>query len=184
MSVTIKGLTEAKADFKKIAAVLGSSSVLAGTMQDIRNMVVQRTLAGLDVDLKAFVPYSRERIYISLSHRPKPQGGRRQHQKTGRSLKTVAYDGGYAQFARETKGGEDPNLFATGDMLRSFQPSVRSAKGTRGIVHFTRLAAALKAIGNQSLRNFVGVNVDRELPLIQRSFDRRLKREIRKRGVK
>jgi hypothetical protein len=183
LSVKVTGAGEVRASFKEFEAFLKDSKLILQTAEEVRNVMVKRTLKGLDVNLRPFAPYSTDPLYMPVNHRPKPQGGRNTKKRgrdKGKPMKTVFYKNGYAQFSRETKGEGAPNLFATGDMFRAFQRQKQLVRGTRAFVLFTRRNSALKASGNNRKREFVGINTGQELPIIQRNFIRRLNSALRK----
>lgn len=187
------GLDQISHQFRRLDHFLRNNTIVLEVASDARNIVVKRTERGIDADFKKFKAYSAEPIYISKKHRPKPKGGRRTSQqgrkilksgklsKRGRTMKTVFYEGGYAQFARETKGSDTVNLFATGSMFRAFQARSRSSK--RASVLFIRNNEALKAMANNAVRKFVGINFRKELPILQASYERRMRRELEKLGL-
>lgn len=167
-NVQFVGLTEIKADLKKLKSLLKRNQIVNRLAADARNLMVERTLRGKNVDFSPFKRYSAKPIYIAKSHRPSPQGGRRTRKGSGKPLKTVFYEGGYAEFVGATKATRAVNLFATGDMMRAFQP--RRISDTRAAVEFTRRLPALKALANNAVRRFVGINTRRELPILERTF--------------
>ena len=186
LSVKVSGTGEVRASFKHFEKFLKDSKLVLQTAEEVVKIVKGRTLKGLDVNLRPFAPYSSDPLYMPLNHRPKPRGGRRNRirgKNAGKPMKTVFYEGGYAQFARETKGEGAPNLFATGDMFRAFQRQKTQVRGTRATIGFTRREAAAKAAGNNRKREFVGINIGQELPIIQRNFTRKLDAALRKAGL-
>lgn len=179
-TIEIKGLNEVRADFSHLRRVLQAHPIVGRVAADARNLVVQRTLHGFDQEYAEFAEYSEEPIYMSKKRRPVPKGGRRRSKKGDRALKTVFYERGYREFAAATKGSDRPNLFASGAMLRSFQAQQRSA--TRAQVGFTQRLQALKALGNQAKRKFAAVNVEREMPVLQATFEKELDKVLKKSG--
>lgn len=173
-------IEEVRNDFKKLYRILQRTNAIDKVAADARNIVVERSLRGKDVNRQPFVPYSEKPLYMAQDHRPKPKGGRRRSQDGRRKLKTVAYDGGYAEFARKTKRKKRVNLFASGDMFRSFQ--AQPVSPLRAIVAFTRNNPALKALGNQQRREFVGIHEGKELQTLQKSFERIILTDIAKAG--
>lgn len=177
-TIEITGLAELKADLKKLGRLLDKAPIVGRLAADARNIIVQRTLKGIDANGNKFAAYSKEPIYMTRTHRPRPHGGRRQSKTgTGRRLKTVAYDGGYAQFKREMAGHDTPDLFASGQMFRGFQ--AKTINSRRAIVMFTNRAAAEKALGNTAKREFVGlreVEVDKLQDRMDKHIDSLLKK--------
>lgn len=143
-------------------------------------LIKSRTLAGVDVNYQTFVPYSTKPIYMPQNHRPRPQGGRRET-KTGKKMKTVYYQGGYAEFAAATKKASHPNLFASGMMFKALR--VKGLGTFRAKVHFVRKHEAIKAAFNQRKRTFMGINKEKELPVLQGIFDKEIQRAIKKAGL-
>ncbi len=179
IGLKVEGIERITANFNNLERLLKSSRALLETAQDVRNIVVKRTLKGLDVDLNPFKPYSNTPLYVPLTHRPTPRGGRRLS-KSGKPMKTVFYEGGYAEFSRAVKGEGKPNLFATGDMFRAFQVQKRQIRGTRAFILFTRRFPAIKAAANNARRTFVGLNKAKELPIVQQIFTRKVNAAIKK----
>jgi len=124
--------------------------LLAG---DLRVMIERRNKHGQGL-LGAFKQYSQTPYYRNPKDRPQGKGGRRQDKRSGRLLKSIAYDGGYKQFAALTKGGSTPNLSASGAMMRAFQP-IKVNKQMAKLM-FTRQREAFKALVNNADRRFVG----------------------------
>lgn len=176
LSIEVKGLTELKADLRRSRSLLSKTNFVAQITHTARNIIVNRTLSGKDVDGNDFKDYSTKPIYIPKDHRPKPKGGRKT--KGGES---VFYEGGYAEFASATKGFNDPNLYGAGDMMRAFQ--VKSISDKKATVHFTKTQEALKAIANNATRQFVGINTATELPKLQKQFLGLVNRELNKAGL-
>lgn len=183
-AIKITGLTEIRSDLSRVAVALKNEPIMLRVASDARNLIHQRTLSGRDIDLQPFKRYSDEPIYLPKDHRPRPKGGRRIRKRKGpgsNRLKTVAYDGGYAQFARETKGDDKVNLFASGAMFRSFQ--ARQVSPTRAIVAFNSRLQANKALGNQKNRRFVGLNKSKEVPLLNKIAARMVTQTISRLGL-
>lgn len=178
-AIRITGLSGIAADLKQLEGALRRSNAIFKAAADARNMIQQRNLSGRDMNGRPFKPYSTLPIYIDINSRPKPKGGRRRHEKTGKPMKRVFYEGGYAQFAAQTKGSVRPNLFASGDMMRAFQAQKISSKKAQ--VGFTRRHPAEKAIANSGKRPFVGLTA-RETDKINRIVGKIIDKEIRKAG--
>lgn len=181
VSLNITGLTEFRGDLRRLQQVLASENIIGRVAAVGRNIITERTLAGKDVDLRPFQPYSRKPYYRSTSERPKAKGGRRRHKRSGKPLATVVYDEGYAQFAANTKASGNPNLFATGSMHRAFQS--RSITSRRAVISFLRKQEALKALGNARIRRMVGFHPRREVPRLAALFNRQLAAAMRKAGL-
>lgn len=176
----IKGLNETRADFSHLRRVLQAYPIVGKVAADARNLISQRNLHGFDQEYREFTEYSEKPIYMDKKRRPVPKGGRRRHQKTQKALKTVFYAKGYQEYAAATKGHSRPNLFASGAMMRSFQAQTRSA--TRAQIGFTQRLQALKALGNQAKRKFAAINVEREMPRLQATFEQEIDKVLRKSG--
>jgi len=179
--VKLIGIDSVRIDLQRLSALISRSNIVTEIANDIRDMVVERTFKGISAELSRFKRYSTQPIYIPLSRRPVPRGGRRRS-LNGKPMKTAFYPGGYAQYARETKGSASPNLFATGDMFRAFQVQSKSSRGHRAFILFTRKFPALKAMANNAERAFVGVNEAKELPIIEKNFANKLAKLIRQAG--
>jgi len=151
LTFEIQGLRERMQQHRLFAEALRGSHVVGKLTADARNMVVERTLQGLDADGNPFKPYSSKPLYISAHHRPRPKGG----QKT-KGGKSRFFAGGYAEYRQATVGHQRPDLFASGDMFRAFQ--ARELTPTKGIVHFIKTKEALKAVANDATRHFVGLS--------------------------
>lgn len=178
--VDARNIEEVRNDFKKLYRILQRTKAIDKVAADARNIVVERSLRGKDVNRRPFVPYSEKPIYMAPDHRPKPKGGRRKSKLGNRDLNTIAYDGGYAEFARKTKRKKTVNLFASGDMFRSFQAQPISP--LRAIVAFTRNNPALKALANNRRREFVGIHEGKELQTLQKTFEKIILTDIAKAG--
>lgn len=102
----------------------------------VRDRIIKRTTKeSKDVDGQTFEAYSTERIYMSKLHRPAPsRGGRKKALRGGgRSLKTVAYDGGYAAFKSAVLGHSKPTLYGTSLMFASLMIRV---EGNKAVLYF------------------------------------------------
>lgn len=179
LTLTFTGLSSVRADMGRLRHILRTQNLVGPVAADARNIMVERTLAGKDVDHRPFKPYSRDPYYRSKNLRPVAKGGRKTRKDTGGRLKTVAYDGGYAQFAANTKASATPNLSASGEMLRAFQS--RSISNTRALVSFIRKREAAKALGNAKKRRMVGIHKSEERRL-QATFSRLVDGAVRRAG--
>lgn len=139
--------------------------------QAVRATVYHLTSQGKDYRGKAFARYSTKRMYVPLDHKPKPKGGRRKHLKTGRPLKTVAYDLGYRQYRVAHGRSTKPDLQFTGKMLSAFQ--IVKVSQNRVKLGFVNKQEEAKAIGNitgirgrrqrrKNPRRFIGIGSDHE----------------------
>lgn len=182
MKFEIKGLTEFNVKLDKLQSLLNNAHIAAQIAGDARAMIAGRTALGLDVDYDEFDAYSTKPYYRDPSLRPKGKGGRTKRLSGGRKLKTLAYDDGYAEFARATKKDGFPNLFASGDMMRSMQASEKG-RGESALIHFTRKNPALKAMVNNSKRTFMGINPKLEEPKLIATADKLIKKTVRRAGL-
>lgn len=179
-AIKITGGAGIRIDMKKAAAALKKAPIVREIANEGRNMVIQRTLAGKDVKLKKFAPYSTKPIYLPINHRPKPKGGVRRKRK-GKLAKSVFYEGGYAEFAKATKGSVKVNLNASGRMLGAFQvQKVRKRSATLG---FNRREEARKASALSKKRPFVGISSERELRFLEKIAERRINETIKRFGL-
>lgn len=145
--------------------------LLAG---DLRAMIEQRIKKGQGLR-GGFADYSTTPYYRSAKELPKGKGGRRVS-KTGKKMKSIFYEGGYKQFAALTKGSSTPDLIASGEMLRAFQPQVVDKNTAR--LMFTRQSQALKAAYANARRPFIGAT-RRMRARLNRRFDGILDRLMR-----
>jgi len=137
--------------------------LLAG---DLRAMIESRSKKGQGLR-GGWPEYSTAQYYRSKKTRPIGRGGRRVSKKNGRALKTIAYDGGYKQFAKLTKGSSRPNLSANNDMFRAFQ--AMNINKEKAMLHFVKQKEAFKALVNNRRRPFVGAT-KRERAKLNRTF--------------
>ena len=154
----------------------------------MRDIIVNRTKEGLDADGQSFPGYSTKPIYIPMSARPVPRGGEETPRaifghkeesfwisaKTGKVAKaprgkkgkgrSMFFKGGYAEYKRNI-GASFVNLMCSGRMLGSM---FSSAAGRVIRIAFRGDDANMKAIGNDSTRNFFGLmRIQKEVERIQ-----------------
>lgn len=174
ITLHVKNLDKTIRDLRALRQIIKKDDLVTKVAANARNIVQQRNLSGKDVELKPFKKYSKKPIYLPLDHNPKPKGGRIV------AGKGVFYENGYGQFKKLTTGTATPNLFASGDMMRSFQ--AKSSGSTRARVAFIKKREAEKALRNERRRKFVGINTKMELPLLQKTFTNLVELSIRKAG--
>lgn len=183
MKLEIKGLTEFNVKLDKLQSLLNNAHIAAQIASDARAMIAGRTALGLDVNDKKFDKYDSEKTYYrDPSIRPKGKRGRTKRKGGGKELHTIVYDGGYAEFAKSTKRDGFPNLFASGDMMRSMQAKEKG-RGESALVHFTRKNAALKAMVNNAKRIFMGINPKTEEPKLMITAGKLIDKAVRKAGL-
>jgi len=181
LQLEIKGLTEFNVSVDRLQHLLARGHIAAKVAADARNLIEKRTLGGKDVYGNAFKTYSSKPYYRPADARPKGKGGRTTHKKTGSKLQTLVYDEGYGEFKRLTTGDDTPNLFASGDMMRSMQ--AQEDTPTRARVAFTRRLPAVKAFINNAERTFMGIDSKKEEPLLHNAANALVKRLIREAGL-
>lgn len=88
------------------------------------NVRVQR---GTGADGKPFRPYSTKRLYVAAggetARRLAPKGGTPIKDKNG-AVTSTRYDGGYAQYKRESRKGTAVDLTLSGQMMREIRATV------------------------------------------------------------
>lgn len=126
--------------------------MLAG---DLKILILNRLKKGMGV-FEKFEPYGTEPYYRDKSQRPIGKGGRRKT-RTGKTMATIYYEGGYKQFAAATKGSSTVNLIASGAMIRDMQAAVVNSNTAR--IVFNQQREALKALQLTRIKGaFMGAN--------------------------
>lgn len=179
ISFDITGLKELISDTRRVQQALKDTKIIGQLSADARTMNVQNVLNSNDADGGSFPDYSTKPLYMARTHRPRPHGGRRQS-VTGKRLKSVFYEGGYAQFRRETVGNDRVDLHATMNMMRAFQ--AKQLTGFKGIVHFIKNAEAKKAAALQKKYNFIGLP-QRDHDVLRDRFAKIIDRTMRQYGL-
>ena len=98
-------------------------------MMDVGNaakgVIVARTGRGESLEGGSFPAYSTEPFYASIERRPPgypaPSGGRTTAKRGGRKLKSVYYEGGWAQYKAAMGFGETPQLSVSHSMFTDIQ---------------------------------------------------------------
>ena len=131
---------------KKLRQNIGNVRNIIELTYVAKGIIQQRTLAGIDADGQAFVPYSKEEIYIPAADDnrpagyPKPAGGTLT--KSGRTMKFSGYDSYHAGLGL----GATPTLSLSNQMLGSMQGTILSP--TRSILSYHDRLSAAKAHGH------------------------------------
>jgi len=176
-------LTKFGVKLGKFRKILAEEHLAAKLASDARVLIQKRTKEGKKVTGGVFPRYSTDPYYRSKKTRPIGKGGRRVHKKTGQSLQTIAYDGGYADFAAATKkSGSTVTLHASGKMFQAFQ--AHELRPTKAIISFTRAKEAAKAkLLTGQKGKFIGINV-REQAILNKTGSQLVAKVITKAGIK
>lgn len=167
----------------KFRKTLADEHIAGKLASDARVIIQRRTKKGLKATGGAFTKYSTEQYYRDPKERPIGKGGRRKHKITDQPLKTIAYDGGYEEFAAATKkSGSTVTLHASGKMFQAFQ--AHELRPTKAIVAFTRAKEAAKAIIlTKQKGKFVGINTG-EQAILNKTGSKLVAKAITRSGIK
>ena len=182
VQIKVTGISDITVSLNKFQQLLNNSGIAFKIAGDARALIESRTFKGMDVDYVDFPGYSTKPYYRSRKERPIGKGGRRKSKIGNLPLKTIAYDGGYKEFAASTKGHTTPNLFASGDMFRSLQPKSFES-GRKARLRFTRTWPMFKAMVNNARRRFLAINEEIELPFLEKNAQKMVNRIIKKSGL-
>ncbi len=113
-------------------------------------LIQARTAEGLGTGNRPFAGYSTKRYYAPIAKRtpgyPKPSGGRDAHIRTGKPLKTMVFDSGYAGYKSGIGRGSAPQLSVSGKMLGAI--SIAEVHARTAILYFAGREEAAKAHGH------------------------------------
>lgn len=155
---------------------------------DVKFLIVSRTLSGRDAMGALFVPYSTRPTYISPHYgaglRLAPKGGRR----AGR---TTHYSGGYQQYKLESRGAgalplggamasptAEVDLTLSGQLLRGIH--VAQASDEMAVLQ-TSDATVAYASGVEKRRPFMGVS-PAQMPVLVQVLERHFTDYLRRAG--
>lgn len=165
-------------------AVIDRAGVIAFA-NDVRAVIVRRTLRGVSATGRPFKPYSTRPMTVSLSSgvalRLWPRGGEKSE-----SGDSVHYEGGYAEYKRESRqytGSEEGataevDLTLSGQMLRGIHVAMATDKGA---VLQTGDSSADYAWAVQDVRPFMGI-APSERELVERLLAAQVARYLGLRG--
>ena len=138
------------AKFRKQLPASGSRRLVFILARKGKALIQTRTTLGLDSSGKPFTAYSTKKYYAPKERRPpgypKPSGGRDTREGSGKDMKTMVFDTGYAGYKSGIGRGSKPQLNVSGKMLGAI--SIAEVSPKVAVLYFAGREEAAKAHGH------------------------------------